>query len=398
MKNLILLITCLIVLVANAAAKEFLVSSQGEFQKAAELVQAGDEIIIANGSYSGWELSINCHGIADKPVIIRAETSGKVIFTGDVNSPVFIATGNYTEISGLLFTGCKVYKGSGKNGVLVELKSSLHCRITDCIFRDNSAMAQFMPLVVISGKGEYNRVDHCTFTGNRDNQEAQVKITKEEVPVYTSIDNNLFKDKQKVTWKVVNGGECIQVGQDPILLGTQVSHTTVRDNQFIRCNGEAEVISNKSSANKYLHNNFEECKGELVLRGGHDCLVDSNSFKGGAGGIRVSGTHHIITNNTLTGLPVAIRLMYGMAKGKEEIGFYVAASDCLIKNNHISRATKGILIGDSKNADWTGKFDTTRYPSRTQQDIAPFNISLEGNTFTETETPVVHNEQGSLLN
>lgn len=398
MKNLILLISCLIGFASGATARKFPISSPVEFQKAADLVQAGDEIIIANGSYSGWELSINSHGTAYKPVSIRAETSGKVIFTGDANGPIFLLTGSYTEISGLLFTECKVSKGAGKNGVLIELKSSLHCRVTDCIFRDNIAKAQYMPLVVMSGMGEYNRVDHCTFTGNKDNQEVQVKITKEAVPVFTSIDNNLFKDKEKVTWKGVNGGECIQVGQDPILLGTQVSYTTVRDNHFIRCNGEAEVISNKSSANKYLHNNFEDCKGELVMRGGHDCLVDSNSFKGGAGGIRISGTHHTITNNTLTGLPVAIRLMYGMAKGKEEIGFYVAASDCLIKNNHISHATKGILIGDSKNADWTGKFDTTRYPSRTQQDIAPFNIILEGNTITETETPVVHNEQVSLVN
>lgn len=393
MKSLILLISCLIGVVSGATAKKFLISNPGEFQKAAEAVSAGDEIIIANGNYSGWVLSLNSNGTATKPVIVRAETSGKVIFSGEVDSPVFKVTGSYAEISGLLFSGCKVSKGSGKSGVLIELKSSLHCRITDCTFKENSTMAQYMPLVVISGKGEDNRVDHCTFTGNRDNQEVQVKITKEEVPVYTSIDKNLFKDKEKVTWKGGNGGECVQVGQDPILLGTQVSRTTVRDNLFIRCNGEAEVISNKSSANHYLHNYFEGCKGELVMRGGHDCLVDSNSFKGGSGGIRISGTHHTISNNTLTGLPVAIRLMYGMAKGKEEIGFYVAASDCLIKNNHISNAARGILIGDSKNADWTGKFDTQRYPSRTQQDVAPFNISLEGNTFTETETPVVHNEQ-----
>ena len=84
--------------------------------------------------------------------------------------------------------------------------------------------------------------------------------------------------------------------------------------------------------------------------------------------------------------------MYGMAKGKNEIGFYVAASDCLVKNNKISGATTGILIGDSKNADWTGKFDTTRYPSRVMQDVAPFNITLIDNDITETDKPVVHLE------
>lgn len=92
------------------------------------------------------------------------------------------------------------------------------------------------------------------------------------------------------------------------------------------------------------------------------------------------------------GLPTGIRLMYGMAKSKTEIGFYMAASDCVIENNHITHSGTGILIGDSKNADWTGKFDTTRYPSRTVQDVAPFNNTLGNNTITETKVPVLHNE------
>jgi poly(beta-D-mannuronate) lyase len=84
--------------------------------------------------------------------------------------------------------------------------------------------------------------------------------------------------------------------------------------------------------------------------------------------------------------------MYGMSKGKTEVGFYVAASDCIIKNNYISNTTTGIFIGDSKNANWAGKFDTIKYPSRTMQDIAPFNISIADNKITDTKTPIVHNE------
>ena len=84
--------------------------------------------------------------------------------------------------------------------------------------------------------------------------------------------------------------------------------------------------------------------------------------------------------------------MYGMAKGKVEIGFYIAASDCIIKNNHIANCQTGILIGDSKNADWNGKFDVKRYPSRTMQDVAPSNNTLTDNSITDTQTPVMHNE------
>jgi poly(beta-D-mannuronate) lyase len=390
MKNLIVLMSCLLCTLTNVWGKAYKVANQDEFKKAADVVTAGDEIVVANGNYSNWELVVNTNGTAGKPVIIRAETSGKVVFSGDVNKPIFQLTGSYTEISGLTFSGCNVFKAKG--GFLIELKSSKYCRITDCIFTKNTAKDQFMPIVVISGNGEHNRVDNCTFTGNIDNQELQVKITAGSVPVYSLIDHNLFKDKDKVNWKIFNGGECVQIGQDPVLLGTQYAHSLVRDNRFIHCNGEAEVISNKSSGNSYIHNYFEDCHGELVMRGGHDCLIDSNTFKGGIGGIRVNGTHHTITNNDFDGLPISIRLMYGMAKGKTEIGFYIAASDCLIKNNHISNATTGILIGDSKNADWTGKFDTTKYPSRTIQDVAPFNNTLVDNTITNTKTPVMHND------
>jgi len=392
MKSTIVIISCLVFMLSNVAGRTYKVATQDEFKKAIETVIAGDEIVIVNGNYNGWELTVNTNGTKDKPVIIRAETTGKVIFSGDVNKPVFQLTGNYTEISGITFSQCNVFKTQGGNGVLVELKNTKYCRVSDCVFTKNRVMVQFMPIVVVSGKGEYNRVDHCSFLSNIDNQELQVKISADAVPVYTLIDHNEFRDKDKVGWPVFNGGECVQIGQEPVLLGTKYAYSTVRDNRFIHCNGEPEVISNKSSGNNYINNYFEDCHGELVMRGGHDCLIDSNTFKGGTGGIRVNGTHHTITNNVMSGLPTGIRLMYGMAKGKTETGFYIAASDCIIKHNRITGATTGILIGDSKNADWTGKFDTNKYPSRTMQDVAPFNNEVADNTISETKTPVMHNE------
>lgn len=390
MKYLTLVILYLLYTSSCIAGNVYPVNNQRDLIKAASTALPGDEIIIANGNYSNWETIINTEGTDGKPIIIRAESPGKVIFSGDVNKPVFQITGSYTEISGITFTGCNVFKA--QNGFLIELQNAKHCRITDCIFTKNTAKDQFMPIVVIAGKGENNRVDHCTFTGNIDNQELQVKVTANAVPLNSLIDHNIFKDKDKVSWKVFNGGECVQIGQDPVLLGTQYAYTIVRDNRFIHCNGEAEVISNKSSGNRYINNYFEGCLGELVMRGGHDCLIDSNTFKSGMGGIRINGTHHTITNNILIGLPTGIRLMYGMAKGKEEIGFYIAASDCLIKNNYIANATTGILIGDSKNADWKGKFDTKKYPSGTMQSVAPFNNTLVGNKIENTHTPILHNE------
>jgi poly(beta-D-mannuronate) lyase len=82
--------------------------------------------------------------------------------------------------------------------------------------------------------------------------------------------------------------------------------------------------------------------------------------------------------------------MYGMAKGKIDTGFYIAASDCVIKNNLIKNCSTGILIGGSKNADWKGKFDTKRYPSSTMQDVAPFNNEVENNRISNTPVPILN--------
>jgi poly(beta-D-mannuronate) lyase len=388
MKNILFTIGCLCVFQLSFG-KIYKVKTAEGFNKVAVSVLAGDEIVIANGNYSNWATVINNNGTLDKPIIIRAENPGKAIFSGEVRQAVFQIMGTYIQVKGLKFEGCQLIKTKGADVVLIQMNAAKYCRITDCTFTKNTVDAQFMPIVVISGQGEHNRVDHCQFTGNVNNQEVQVRVTANDVSLYTLIDHNVFMDKDSVTWKGNNGGECVQIGQDPILLGSRYSYATVRDNRFIHCNGEPEVISNKSSGNKYINNYFENCHGELVMRGGHECLIDSNTFAGGTGGIRVNGTGHTITNNTLKDLPIAVRLMYGMAKGKIDTGFYIAASDCIIKKNHISHCDTGILIGGSKNADWTGKFDTKRYPSRTVQDVAPFNNQLNNNTIIDTKTPVL---------
>jgi poly(beta-D-mannuronate) lyase len=375
--------------------KIYKVKTADEFKQAAGGLIAGDEIVIASGSYTGWSVSLNTSGTEKKPIVIRAEVAGKVIFTGEVRQSIFKITGSYVQIQGLSFEGCNLFKEKGADVVLIQMDATNYSRLTACTFSKNSVDAQFMPMVVLSGDGGHNRVDNCRFNSNVNNMEVQVRVGANEVPLYTLVDHNVFMDKDSVTWKAYNGGECVQIGQDPILLGNRYAYATVRDNRFIRCNGEPEVISNKASGNKYINNYFEGCHGELVMRGGHECLVDSNTFAGGTGGVRVNGTVHVISNNSFGNLPVAIRLMYGMAKGKIDTGFYIAASDCIIKNNCISHCNTGIIIGGGKNTDWTGKFDTKRYPSRTMQDIAPFNNEFINNSITDTRVPTLTGDSKS---
>jgi poly(beta-D-mannuronate) lyase len=385
MQKLSICILLSLIFIQKITAKVYHISSEIEFKSIQALLSPGDEVEIKNGNYTDWALAISSKGTAAKPIIIRAEKPGMVIFSGNITTPVFKVSGDYIFIKGISFKNCVLTK----TGVLIELNATNNCQLSNCNFSANRVTAQFTPLVIISGNGNTNVIEGCNFTSNVDNQDVQVKITKDSFPKLTLIENNVFSDKVRVSWQNGNGGECVQIGQDPVLLGNQRPETTVRKNRFIHCNGENEVISNKSSGNKYLNNYFEDNDGEMVMRGGHDCVIADNTFKGGTGGIRINGTNHTIINNKIDGIQTAIRLMYGMAKGKEEIGFYIAASDCTIKNNTISNATTGILVGDSKDADWTGKFDTKRYPSPVMQSVAPFNNNIVENTFKNVKAEVV---------
>lgn len=115
-------------------AKDYKVSTEAEFSAATEKAIAGDQIIIMNGEYKPWQQVINTNGQSGKPIIVRAETSGKVIFTGEVSKPIFLLTGSYTELMGINFSGCTQNKNGGGSGVLVELKSTRYCRVNDCSF------------------------------------------------------------------------------------------------------------------------------------------------------------------------------------------------------------------------------------------------------------------------
>jgi len=389
MKNGVVLI--LLILTVNVGfCRSYFVHNEAEFNQSAKLLRPGDTIVIANGFYEPWAVVVNKSATALSPITITSESPGKVVFSGKVTKPVFKISGSYITLAGIVFSKCSIAKDYKQTGLLIALSAANNCRITGCEFSENEALSQYLPIVIVSGNGARNKIDSCTFKSNINNQDIQVKITSSTSPTNTIIENNIFKDKKKVTWLEVNGGECIQIGQNSVVLGGIKSYTTVSGNKFVRCNGEAEIISNKSSNNTYIKNSFEDCNGELVMRGGNDCIIDGNLISRGKCGIRVSGTGHQIINNQINNVNVGIRLLYGMAHGRKAIGFYVAATQCVVKYNKFENVTTGILTGDRKNMDWADKFDVKVYPSRTKQDVSPKQNTISNNTFTNVKVNVVN--------
>jgi poly(beta-D-mannuronate) lyase len=101
-----------------------------------------------------------------------------------------------------------------------------------------------------------------------------------------------------------NGGETIRVGTSHVSM--TVSRTVVEHNLFENCNGETEIVSNKSCGNIYRYNTFRASDGMFTLRHGNGCRVEGNFFFGqgveGTGGVRVIGEDHLVVNNYFEGL------------------------------------------------------------------------------------------------
>lgn len=115
------------------------------------------------------------------------------------------------------------------------------------------------------------------------------------------IDYNYFGPRPELG---ENGGETIRIGTSDNSMKS--SKTIVESNTFKQCNGEIEIISNKSGDNIFRNNIFIESKGTLTLRHGNGALVEHNVFLGnnvsGTGGVRVINANHIIRNNLFLGL------------------------------------------------------------------------------------------------
>ena len=88
------------------------------------------------------------------------------------------------------------------------------------------------------------------------------------------IDHNYFGSRPELG---ENGGETIRVGTSTY--SRTSSKTLIENNIFRGCNGESEIISNKSGDNIYRNNLFIESEGTLTLRHGNNALVENNVFE-----------------------------------------------------------------------------------------------------------------------
>jgi len=277
-----------------------IVRTPAELNTAIENAVPGAKILLANGIWEDVEILINAKGTAEKPIIISAKEKGQVIISGLSNLRI---SGEFIEVSGLVFKNGytpsnEVISFREKTGVYAG-----NCRLTECVIDNFSNPERFATETWVALYGKNNRVDHCILTGKRTSGVTMtVRLIDEACQKnYHKIDHNYFGYRQSLG---SNGGETLRLGTSPYSLTT--SGTIVEANYFDSCDGEQEIISNKSCGNVFRNNTFFECKGTLSFRHGHDNTAEGNFFLGNGkdhtGGIRIINERNKALNNYFYGL------------------------------------------------------------------------------------------------
>lgn len=297
------LLTCLLctfVLSTPVTAKDWVVNTPDVYNKTVNKVKAGDTIVLADGTWNNFEILFKGEGTAEKPITLKAQTKGKVILTGQSNLRL---AGKHLIVSGLVFK--EGYTPSNEVIAFRENKTELayYSRVTEVVIDNFSNPDKFESDYWVGLFGKHNRFDHSTLVGKR-NKGVTMAVrlnTEESRENYHRIDHNYFGPRPMLG---SNGGETLRIGTSHYSLSDSL--TVVENNYFDRCDGEVEIISVKSGANKILNNTFFESRGTLTLRHGNGNLVEGNVFKGNGvdhtGGIRIINRDQIVKNNYLEGL------------------------------------------------------------------------------------------------
>jgi poly(beta-D-mannuronate) lyase len=306
------------------------VKSASELQKALSAAKPGDVVILDDGIYSDVTIQISVKSNSTKPIKIKAKNIGKVIFT----VPVKI-DGEFLSVEGISFSEQGNLEISGKN-----------CRISRCTW---SNVKSGKWIRVLPGSSEIE-IDHNLFENKTNNREMDRNCQLIQVVVRNEnerhhIHHNLFREIPK--GKTGNGFETLQLitENNPFDPPGGQSNSVIEDNLFIRCNGEAEIISVKSNGNIIRRNTFRACAGSLVLRHGDNNVATGNFFFGegekNSGGVRIQGTDQIVANNYFDGLG---QLSLGMMDGTPD-NLYIRVERAQILFNSFINCPKNFVIG-----------------------------------------------------
>jgi len=311
------------------------VNNKEELKKAIDEAEAGDNIVLANGSWENVEIRITKSGTASKPITLSAETPGKVLIQGASDLKI---GADHIIVEGLHFVNGYSPSNAVIEFAIDEDHVANHSVLRNCVIEDYNKSQRNKSDLWVLFKGRHNEMAKCYLTG-KSNRGPTVRVDLEgnrNIKNFHKIINNHFGPRPP---KGGPSAETLQIGNS--FTSMSPSYTMVNDNLFDRCNGEVEVISSKTNFNEFRNNVFYKSEGSLVTRHGNYCTVDGNYFIGdeksdNIGGVRLIGTGHTVTNNYFYKLrgkefrsPLAV--MNGIPKSP--LNRYIQVTDVVVAHN-----------------------------------------------------------------
>lgn len=335
---------------SSASAENYLVKNQSAFKEATKRLEPGDKIVLANGVWRDFEIVFEAYGNEDNPISLIAETPGEVIISGQSNLRI---GGEHLIVHGLTF---KDGYSPTKEVISFRRDSKTlanNSRLVETVIIDFNKPDRTTDDHWIAVFGKNNRVDHNYFAGKTNKGPTLVVRlnTPESRENGHVIDHNFFGHRPSLGG---NGGETIRIGVSDY--SRTRSETIIARNYFERCDGEVEIISNKSEGNTIAENVFYESRGAVVLRHGGDNTISRNIFFGNGvtdtGGVRIINENQTVQDNYFEGLRgqkflSALTIMNGVPNSP--INRYHQVKNATVSNNSfVDIASIGLAVGSDE--------------------------------------------------
>lgn len=395
MKNNLLIVVAVLLLFScsiNSKQEGIYVKDIHELNKAISLATPGGEIVLANGVWKDVQIKFFGMGTKEDPITLRAETPGKVSIEGQS----FLHLGGQNLIvSGLYFrNGYTPARGIIRYKIGSDSVAN-NCRVTSCVIEDFTRPNRWEDDRWIEFYGKHNQLDHCYIAGKaNDGVTLMVHHNgNEHTNSYHQIVNNYFGPRPR------KGGpraETIRLGSSNTSMTP--GRVNISNNYFEACNGEVEIISDKTNYNSFKNNIFYKCEGSLVLRHANYGTVDGNIFIGGDesdfyGGIRIVNTGHWITNNyfyKITGAEFRSPLAIMNGIPKSALNRYNQVTDVVVAYNTWVDCKSPWQIGVGQN-----KKSADVLPASEIRSAPPIRTTIANNLIYNTqidEAPVVNHD------
>jgi poly(beta-D-mannuronate) lyase len=322
-------------------------------------LKPGDQLVLAGTAWKDARFTFEGHGTEEKPIVIRPEKPGGVVFTGE-SAVTF--HGQYLIVHDLAFQGVTVTKN---NEVLFRVGNGAEKPAHHCVFNrlrfekcgsTNPTDWPKLHLWLMSMRGRGNTVSNSTFSGLKHIGQmlGAAELPKDGLQQLHVL-NNHFVDRPKIDDQ--NGYEILQIGWS----GERAAATgsLIQGNTFERCDGENELITLKASDIVVRANRFSASQGVLCLRTARRVLVQDNVFDGqgreNTGGVRLQGDGHVLIGNTFRDLkkpkdyyawPISLMAADLETYGEtDQLSGYGRTRDVLITRNRFEHCDKRIAAG-----------------------------------------------------